>query len=221
MRPEPDKLDRSGWRLALVGTGGQGVLTAARVLCDIFVDRNHYVVSGQLHGMAQRGGSVLSTVLVDAGISPVIPNGKADIVVGLEPVETTRALPLMSPRTTVFMNTAPVVPYVLGQRHVLKQGHDEYPDIGDLLKCVDDACGNLYSFDATQCALHIGSLKSLNMVMLGCLLGAGLLPCPANEFWSAAEKRIPSALRTVNTNAFARGVELAKEFHLSETGASN
>ena len=72
--------DRSGRRLVLVGTGGQGVLTAARVLCDIFVDRGHYVVSGQLHGMAQRGGSVVSTVSIDAGISPVIPSGKADVV---------------------------------------------------------------------------------------------------------------------------------------------
>jgi indolepyruvate ferredoxin oxidoreductase beta subunit len=221
VRSEPNKRDQSGWRLALVGTGGQGVLTAARVLCDIFVDRDHYVVSGQLHGMAQRGGSVVSTVAIDAGISPVIPDGKADIVVGLEPVETTRALPLMSQRTTVFMNTAPVVPFVLGQRHVLKQGHDEYPEIGELLKCVGDACGSLHSFDATQCALDVGSLKSLNMVMLGCLLGAGLLPCPADEFWSAAGKTIPRALKTVNANAFARGVELAKDVHLSETGASN
>lgn len=209
--------DEQGWRIAIVGTGGQGVLTAARLLCEVFVDRGHYVVSGQLHGMAQRGGSVLSTVMIDTGISPVIPAGKADIVLGFEPVETARALPLMSQCTSVYMNTAPVVPYVLGQRYVLKEEHAEYPDVEDLLQSIRSVAASVHSFDATQCALAVGLLKSLNIVMLGCLLATESLPCPADDFWNAARDRIPSALRTVNAIAFARGVELAKDLQPSET----
>ena len=71
----------------------QGVLTAARALCEFFAERGHNVVSGQLHGMAQRGGSVQSSVVIDSGISPVIARGRADFVVGFEPAETVRALP--------------------------------------------------------------------------------------------------------------------------------
>lgn len=71
-----------GWRILIAGTGGQGVLTAARLLCDVFVEDGHQAVSGQLHGMAQRGGSVQSSVIIDCGISPVIPSGRADFVLG-------------------------------------------------------------------------------------------------------------------------------------------
>jgi len=113
---------KSGWRVLIVGTGGQGVLTAARLLCDLFVDRGHDVVSGQLHGMAQRGGSVQSSVLIDCGSSPMIAKGRADVVLGFEPVETARALPFMSSRTVVYMNTNPVIPYTVGQQWVLSKG---------------------------------------------------------------------------------------------------
>ncbi len=193
------------------------MLTAARLLCEVFVDRGHYVVSGQLHGMAQRGGSVLSTVMIDTGISPVIPAGKADIVLGFEPVETARALPLMSRRTTVYMNTAPVVPYILGQRYVLKEEHAEYPDVGDLLQSIRGVAATVHAFDATRCALAVCSLKSLNVVMLGCLLATESLPCPADDFWSAVRDKMPSALRAANASAFARGVELARDLQPSET----
>lgn len=216
MRSARSESDRPGWRIAIVGTGGQGVLTAARLLCDVFVDRGHDVVSGQLHGMAQRGGSVLSTVMIDAGISPVIPTGRADLVLGFEPVETARALTLMSQRTTVYMNTAPVVPYVLGQAYVLRGERAEYPDVADLLQNIHGVGASVHSFNATHCALDVGLLRSLNMVMLGCLLGAGSLPCSVDDFASAAERRIPRALRTVNARAFTRGTELAKELHPSE-----
>ncbi|MFQ5495312.1 MAG: 2-oxoacid:acceptor oxidoreductase family protein, partial [Phycisphaerae bacterium] len=117
-----DRRDGPGWKILIAGTGGQGVLTAARLLCDFFVDRGHDVASGQLHGMAQRGGAVQSSVIVDGGPSPIIAMGRADFVVGLEPVETARAIPFMSARTLVFMNTAPVIPFVLAQQAISKQG---------------------------------------------------------------------------------------------------
>ncbi len=94
-----------------MGTGGQGVLTAAKLLCAAFMERGHEVVSDQAHGMAQRGGCVQSSVMIDCGISPVIAQGTADFVLGFEPVETARALPIMAATTTVFMNTSPVIPY--------------------------------------------------------------------------------------------------------------
>ena len=99
---------RYGWRIVFAGTGGQGVITAARLLTQFFSRRGSQVVSGQLHGMAQRGGSVQASVMIDSGISPVMPTGAADCVVGFEPVETVRALSFMSPRTTVFMNTTSI-----------------------------------------------------------------------------------------------------------------
>jgi indolepyruvate ferredoxin oxidoreductase beta subunit len=205
---------QSGWRILIAGTGGQGVLTAARLLCECLVERGHHVVSGQLHGMAQRGGAVQSSVLIDAGMSPVIASGRADCVVGFEPVETARALPLMSSRTLVYTNTTPVVPFVLAQRAVLKEGNAKYPDVAELVGRVRSVAPRTFTFDATQLAQEAGSTKALNMVMLGCLLGSGCLPCSADEFWSAVSQQMPPATRETNTNAFRKGVEFAAEISL-------
>lgn len=207
----PDRRDhRRGHRILIVGTGGQGVLTAAKLLCECFVERGHEVVSGQLHGMAQRGGAVQSSVMIDAGISPVVRSGGADFVVGLEPVETARALPLMSARTAVFMNTAPVIPFVLAQRTVLEREGATYPDVDELIRSIRAVTEHVLALDATQRATEAGSAKALNMVMLGCLLGAGGMPCAADEFLESAAGRFPGALRETNLGAFGKGVEAVR-----------
>ncbi len=207
----------SGWRILVAGTGGQGVLTAARLLCECFVERGHHVVSGQLHGMAQRGGAVQSSVLIDSGISPVIAGGRADFVVGFEPVETARALPLMSSDAVVYMNTAGVIPFLVAQQAVLKESGAQYPDVQNLYEAVHAVAPQTLAFDATQCAVEAGSAQALNMVMLGCLLGCGLLPCTAEEFWNAVAKRTPAAFRETNTKAFQKGVEFAGELRIAGT----
>jgi indolepyruvate ferredoxin oxidoreductase beta subunit len=205
-----------GWRIALAGTGGQGVLTAARVLCGAFARLGHDVVSGQLHGMAQRGGSVQASVMIDTGISPVIGSGAAGFALGLEPVETARALPLMSSRTLVFMNTVPVPPYVLVQRLVREQPQADYPDVDGLVEHVRAVAGDVYAFDATAVAQEVGSARTLNMVMVGCLLGAAVLPCTAARFWEMVAGSIPPALVDANTRAFFGGVALSQKFQLAE-----
>ncbi len=211
MRETDERTGRSGTRILIAGTGGQGVLTAARLLCDVFVELGHDVLSGQLHGMAQRGGAVQSSVIIDGGISPVIPGGGSDFVIGFEPVETARALPLMSPRTVVYMNIVPVVPFVLAQRTVHEEDQADYPDVEGLVKAVRAVAGRVIALDATRCAAEAGAVQALNTVMLGCLLGSGLMPCTADAFWQRVETRIPAGLRDVNATAFRKGVEWTRE----------
>ena len=207
---------RSGWRILIVGTGGQGVLTAARLLCDMFVERGHDVVSGQLHGMAQRGGSVQSSVLIDCGGSPMIASGQADLILGFEPVETARALPFMSSRTVVYMNTNPVIPYTVGQQWLLTNGRAEYPCVDELQEAIEAVTSHLYSFDATRFAEESGSSTTLNMIMLGCLLGSGSFPYAPDDFCRALTGKLPPASADANRMAFLKGVELGKTFRRSE-----
>lgn len=199
-----------GWRILVAGTGGQGVLTAARLLCECFAERGHEVVSGQLHGMAQRGGAVQSSVIIDGGISPMIAAGRADFVVGLEPVETVRALPLMSSRTTVYMNTTPVMSFVLAQRAVRENDDRKYPEVGELERSIRAVTNNLVKLDASQLAAKASSSAGLNMVMLGCLLGSAGLPCPADAFSDFVAARSPGTLREANVRAFRLGVEAVR-----------
>lgn len=215
-RPTNDRQRPTGWRIAIAGTGGQGVVTAARVLCDVFVELGHHVVSSQLHGMAQRGGSVQSSVMIDCGISPVIARGAADFVLGLEPVETARALPLMSRRTRVFMNTVPVVPFVLAQRYVLEKPGADYPDVSGLIEQVRAVAGQVHPFDATKLATEAGSARTLNVLMLGCLLATEALPCTPARFWESVSRIVPAPLVEANTGAFLAGVAAVQKLPVAE-----
>lgn len=207
-----------GRRVVFAGTGGQGVLTAARLLTTFFSQRGHQVVSGQLHGMAQRGGSVQASVMIDCGISPVIPAGTADSVIGFEPIETVRALPLMSANTTVFMNVTPVVPYVLAQAVV--RGRDgAYPD-GDMLQQqIRSVTTKLHAFDATELARRAGLVRTLNIVMVGCLFGSGVLPADPEDFVVTMMQTTTSKLADANEAAFWLGVEHGENLHESEGGS--
>ena len=199
-----------GWRILIAGTGGQGVLTAARLLTDFFVLEGASVTSGQLHGMAQRGGSVQSSVMVDCGMSPVIPKGGADAVLGLEPVETARALPFISSQTTVFMNTAPVIPFTLDQQAVRSEGEVRYPDVSKLAALVGSVASHVFTLDANRLALEAGSIKALNVVMLGCWFGSSLCPFAPEDFMDTMLKSAPAGSREVNSRAFLSGVECSK-----------
>ncbi len=205
-----DLPDRSCWRILIVGTGGQGVLTVARLLCDCFVACGYDVISGQLHGMAQRGGSVQSSIIIGGAFSPVIATGGADIVIGLEPVETVRAMPFMSSRTLVYMNTCPVIPFTLAIESVLKTGTGEYPDIGQLQKNLSAITTGVIAFDATALAAQIGSEKAMNMVMLGCLFSSDVLPCSAETFLETMTNNTPKNRQKLSTAAFCAGQKIGE-----------
>jgi len=188
------------------------VVTAAHWLASFFADRGREVTSGQLHGMAQRGGAVSASVAIDCGPSPRIAEGRADAVVGLEPVETARALSFVSSSTTVLMNTRPVVPFVVAQSHVRKRNEGCYPDVSELEAALRAVTPHLVALDFTRLAEESGSPRALNMVMLGAFFGIGLLPDSPGEFLEAVRARIPPRLSEANEIAFLSGVRAVESF---------
>lgn len=125
----------------------------------------------------------------------------------------------MSSRTVVYMNTTPVIPYVLGQQYVLKEGDGKYPDVEGLIETIRSVTPHLLAFDATCVARESGAGKTMNTVLLGCLLGSGLLPCTADEFWDTASRGMPAALSEPNRKAFFNGVRIGGEFGRGEGAA--
>jgi len=188
------------------------VVTATHWIASFFADRGREVTSGQLHGMAQRGGAVSASVAIDCGPSPRIAEGRADAVVGLEPVETARALSFVSSSTTVLMNTRPVVPFVVAQSHVRKRNEGCYPDVSELEAALRAVTPHLVALDFTRLAEESGSPRALNMVMLGALFGIGLLPDSPAEFLEAVRSRLPPRLSSSNEIAFQSGVRAVESF---------
>ena len=139
-----DKNPQERLKLLIVGVGGQGVLLISRVLGDAALAENLNVVVGQLHGMSQRGGSVSSTVLIGPGYSSFIGKNQADVVIGLEPLEVMRALPFMSDKTTILMNTGRIVPYLLS--HQGKQ----YPELSSIKNHILAVTSTLHEIDGRE-----------------------------------------------------------------------
>jgi len=196
--------DREPFRLLLAGVGGQGILTIARAIGDAALTAGREVVVGQLHGMAQRGGSVEATVLIGLGRSSFIADGAADAVLALEPLEALRALPKMSAATTVVVNLGRVVPYTLAQ-----QGR-EYPDLDRILAEIRAVAPELITVDGSALAQAAGVARSLNIVMLGALAGLEILPLAGDALWEAVARRLPAGHLETNRRAFAGGREAVK-----------
>ena len=97
-------------RLVLAGVGGQGVLSMGRWIGEAAHQRRLPVVVQQTHGLSQRGGSVTSSVVIGGACSPEVPDGMADLLVALEPMEGVRVLQKVSQRTTALLNTRAIVP---------------------------------------------------------------------------------------------------------------
>ena len=178
---------------------------------EFFSAHGHQVQSSQLHGMAQRGGAVQSSVLVDCGISPTLGRGCADFVLGFEPVETARVLPYMSSATVVFLDPTPIAPYVLSQNFVFGDQPTEYPCLDHLCDIIRSVTMNLVTVDATTLAKQAGSAKALNVAMLGCLFGSGLLPYRAADFLDTTMKTVPPRVAGTNHRAFRNGVKFSQE----------
>ena len=186
-------------RLAIlvVGVGGQGVLTAGRMLGDAAHAAGLPVVEGQLHGMSQRGGSVECSVLIGSGESSFVR--VADIVVGFEPVETARTLPRIGPRTAVLLNTGRVVPTELSLTG------RPYPSLESILAALRAAGTDPVVVDGPSLVGVAGDRRSLNVVMLGALAGLEILPFGAATLRRAVTRRGRPEVRVANATAFDIG----------------
>jgi len=189
------------FNVLIAGVGGQGVLTAARFLGEAALMADCGVCVGQMHGMSQRGGSVQATVLIGPGYSSFIQDGDADVVLGLEPVELSRARNKMRATTAVLGNLNPVVPYTLAA-----QGKS-YPEVAGLLRGVRDIAPNVTSLDADALLDGVADRRSLNILMLGALGGLRVLPFDEDLLWRAIERHSPARLVESNRRAFGIGRE--------------
>jgi len=188
-------------KLIIVAVGGQGNISAARVLGEAALASHLPVRMSEFHGMAQRGGVVESMVLFGEGKSYCIADGDADILLGFEPSETLRAAKKCSANSIVITNTTPVPPYTvaLGKAH--------YPDMNKALALMAGRVKKLVAFDATALAVQAGSALALNMVMLGALAKSGAIPMSPDLLQQTIEQKTKKQQVDVNVRAFRMGLE--------------
>ncbi len=192
--------------LQIVGVGGQGILLASKVLGGAALDKGLDVWMSEVHGMAQRGGVVVTTVKLSEEVySPLIGDGDADVILGFEPVETYRALSKASKDTWIVTNTAPIVPFTVSV------GQQEYPDLNDIFESVEKVSDKFIKIDAKKLAQKAGAVIAQNIVMLGALTATGALPVSKENIESSIRKNVPERFVEVNLKAFELGFKTAQE----------
>ena len=185
--------------ILLVGVGGQGILLASEILSEAAMLAGFDVKKSEIHGMSQRGGSVVSHVRYGSEVfSPIIPEGEGDILFGFELMETCRSLPLIKPGGIVVANDLQISP------PSVLMGQESYP--ADLVLRIQDRFPDLLLVDGQKIAADAGNAKAANTVLLGAVSRRLAI---AEEFWMRAlEKMVPHKALAVNIKAFLIGREL-------------
>jgi indolepyruvate ferredoxin oxidoreductase beta subunit len=190
-------------RIVFVGVGGQGNLLASRLLGEASLALSIPAVVSEIHGMAQRGGIVESAVLLGDVSSPIVSMGEADVLVGFEPVETLRAMGKCNKDTTIITNTRPLPPFTVAL------GQGEYPPVDGILAMIENMAGKIVSMDANGLAEEAGNPLSLNMVMLGALIGSDTIPISADQMKDTISSSTKKAFLEYNLKAFDLGMKAA------------
>jgi indolepyruvate ferredoxin oxidoreductase beta subunit len=197
-------------RCVFVGVGGQGNLLASRLLGEAALSQGIPAVVSEIHGMAQRGGIVESAVLVGNVTSPIVSQGEADVLIGFEPVETTRHLHKCHRETLVITNTQPLPPFTVAI------GQGSYPAVDELLDLIQSKVEHVIALNGNELAEEAGNRLSLNMVMLGALIGANAVPITADTMKATISESTKKAFLESNIKAFDLGREVA--IMLAKTG---
>ncbi len=181
------------------GVGGQGIILAGRLLAKCAFNAGHMVKESEVHGMAQRGGSVVSHVRFGKEVfSPLIPVGKADFLVAMEELEGLRYTYFLKPRGRVVLNMRKVPPPHLNPS-------TPYPE--DAVSRLNAMGFQVDELDALAIAKNAGSPKVENIVLVGTL--SHYLPFPMSVWEETIRESVPSRFIDMNLAAFQRGREIS------------
>jgi indolepyruvate ferredoxin oxidoreductase beta subunit len=184
----------------MVGVGGQGTILASKVLAGAALKAGYDLKMSEIHGMAQRGGSVITQVRIGEKVhSPLIPLGGADILLAFEKLEALRLLPYLKQGGTVIINNQaiPPVPVLVGAA--------EYPE--SAVEYIRSVAPDTLLVEALALAIQCGNPKAANVVLLGAM--ARRLPIDRETWLTALEESVPPKFVEVNRAAFLAGYELS------------
>lgn len=182
--------------IMIVGVGGQGSLLASKLLGKIFLENDFDVKVSEVHGMSQRGGSVLTYVRVGEKVySPIIDEGEADYVISFEILEAARAAGFLKPEGKIISNLQEINPMPV------VAGKATYPE--DLYGRMKAQGIDIDAFDALKLAEEAGSAKAVNLVLMGRL--SRHFDFSEDEWMKTIESSVPAKFLEMNQKAFLLG----------------
>jgi indolepyruvate ferredoxin oxidoreductase, beta subunit len=197
-----NKLSKDPINLVVSGVGGQGNVMVTLMIGNALVNAGYFVTIGETYGASQRGGSVMSHVKISAEkqYSPLIAHGQADIILGMEPVETLRMLKTYGNDHVVsIVNPRPV--------HAVDLTGKGYPHLPHVMQHIEELSVKTYKVHATEEAQKMGNPILANMILIGALAKTGLLPIDAPSLDAVIKSMFPKAV-DVNRKALKLGMSM-------------
>ena len=195
------ELTKEPFNMVIAGVGGQGNVLLSGFVGSALLNKGYVVSVADTFGVSQRGGSVASHIKIskDTLYSSATLNGKADVVLGMEPVETLRNLGKFgNPDVVTIVNPRPVYP----------SGGVSYPDLEEVKEAIEQLSAKTSYINATEVALELGNPILTNIILLGALVGANILPIDKEDMMPILEEKFPGKILETNIKAFEKGMKM-------------
>ncbi|MFW9822200.1 MAG: indolepyruvate oxidoreductase subunit beta [Candidatus Thorarchaeota archaeon] len=198
-------MDIKNFNVLIVGVGGQGVISAIQILTKAALLQNYKVRTAETHGMAQRGGSVASFLRFGYNIEgPLIAKGNCQVIIAFEASEAVRYFNYADSNTSFFVNSKIIVPPTVHSMDM------KYPNIERIQEFLHQVSPNVFFVNGHEESLKVGNPRTLNIFMLGFLLGSGKLPITKKALTKSIMMFIPEKYHKINEIAFKNGIEKAR-----------
>ena len=195
-------MEIKSFNLLNVGVGGQGVIRATQILSYTALLDNYKIRTAETHGMAQRGGSVASYLRFGTEVEgPLIPRGNADTILAFEASEAVRIFNYAGPETVFLINETIIIPPMIHQMGM------DYPNLTEIRDFLKNVSKNIFFIDGVKIATDLGNPRTMNVVMLGALIGLEVLPLKKETLEKAILSYLPTKLHDINKKAFKFGIE--------------
>lgn len=191
-------MKRDAFDIVICGVGGQGIILASNVLCHTAFLEGYDIKKSEVHGMAQRGGSVITHVRIgDKIYSPLIEQGNSDVVLAFEKLEAMRYIHYLKKNGTAIVNDRKILPMSV------LTGAASYPEN---IKTNLERHGEIYYVDAEKVALELGNIRTVNIILLGVL--SCFLGFKKKSWKTAISKNVKKRFVDLNLAAFGKGTSL-------------
>ena len=189
------------YKIYLIGIGGQGTVKTATIIGEAAMDQGLNVVMSEVHGMAQRGGTVITEVKIGNAESPLIEKNSADMILSFEPAELLRVLDKINRETYVITSTTEIIPFTVSL------GISEYPDLDQLFSQLNKKINHLYQINAVKLAEEAGHIITANIVLLGIASSVDGFPVKKEAILESIGKNVPASSLEMNLRAFQKGYD--------------
>ena len=188
--------------IIFAGVGGQGIVMLSDIFCEAALLDGFDVTKAEIHGMAQRGGSIIAYARINDKVeTPLIETGKADAIIGFEVLETTRTLHMLKPAGTVVVNTKHIPP-----SNFTKNNNNNKPKTTqELLNIIKSYAQTVHEIDGTNIAKQVGNKLVVNTILLGALSALNTMPIKQDSFKKAMTNKLKEKHLQVNLQSFELG----------------